>query len=320
LTSAIFSAALRAARAVLCNHHQEEQEKDFNLIPLHGRNVIDIERKEFCLSTAAMGVMLQTPSTSHISFDNIYEPAEDSFLLLDTIGSLEESGFLQKRFPSHVSAPLVVEFGTGSGVVIAFVAAHSRKIFSHNNVVTLGVDLNRKACIATAATVKSARKDFSYAPGPQHSAASFLDTVQADLGSPLRNGSVDVLIFNPPYVPTEESPAEIRSLVDKDEQDPVSKSAKFEADSRLLALSYAGGVDGMETTDHFLEDLPRVLNPTRGIAYLLLCAGNKPDTVLEHIRSWGPGWDVVVAGHSGKKAGRETLQILRIWRTAEETG
>jgi release factor glutamine methyltransferase len=282
--------------------------------------LIDLEKRSSCLSNAAMGIILQTPSTSHLSFDNIYEPAEDSFLLLDTIGSLEETAFLQKRFPSHTSAPLVVEFGTGSGVVIAFVAAHSRKIFSHNNVVTLGVDLNKKACIATAATVERARKDFSFAPGPHTSAATFLDAIQADLGSPLRNGSVDVLIFNPPYVPTEESPAEIRNLLDKDEHDPVSKSAKFEADSRLLALSYAGGVDGMETTNQFLEDLPRVLNPARGIAYLLLCAGNKPDTMLEQIRNWGPGWDVAVAGHSGKKAGRETLQILRIWRTAEDAG
>jgi len=229
--------------------------------------------------------MLSTPSTSHLSFDNIYEPAEDSFLLLDTLSSTPETAFLRHRFPKTQPGPLVVEIGTGSGVVLAFVAAHASNIFNDSNVMTLGVDLNKKACIATAETVTRAQNE------SPSTAGTFLNSTQGDLGASLRNGSVDVLIFNPPYVPTEESPAEIRSLITKYDSDPVTSSARFEADSRLLALSYAGGVDGMETTNHFLYDLPRILHPTRGVAYLLLCVGNKPASVIDHIKSWGRDWE-----------------------------
>jgi release factor glutamine methyltransferase len=73
--------------------------------------------------------MLPTPSTSHISFFNtIYEPAEDSFLLLDTLSNETESAWLKDRFPQQTSSPLVIEIGTGSGVVIAFLAANARAI------------------------------------------------------------------------------------------------------------------------------------------------------------------------------------------------
>lgn len=262
-----------------------------------------------------MAILLATPSTSHLSFDNVYEPAEDSFLLLDTIGSATETAFLQKKFPAFQTAPLVVEIGPGSGVVLAFVNAHARKIFNHNHIMTMAVDINRKACVATPSTVTRATSDLSSPSGSQYSTATFLDAVQGDLGLQLRDGSVDMVIFNPPYVPTEESPAEIMNQVANDAEEQSTRSARFEADSRLLALSYAGGLDGMETTNRFLEQLPQILNPQRGVAYLLLCAGNKPLAVIDLIKGWGHDWNVLVCGHSGKQGGRETLQILRIWRT-----
>ena len=66
--------------------------------------------------------MLPTPDTSHVSYDQIYEPAEDSYLLLDTLSSASETTFLRSHFRTG-PAPLVVEVGTGSGVVLAFVVA-----------------------------------------------------------------------------------------------------------------------------------------------------------------------------------------------------
>ena len=72
--------------------------------------------------------MLPTPSTSHVAFERVYEPAEDSYLLLDTLSSETEKAFLQVRFngtPTNSPAPFVVEIGTGSGVVLSFVDAHT---------------------------------------------------------------------------------------------------------------------------------------------------------------------------------------------------
>lgn len=264
--------------------------------------------------------MLPTPDTSHVSYSRVYEPAEDSFLLLDTLSSPSETAFLQQRFgpSSHgrpaPPPPLVVEVGTGSGVVVGFVHAHAQPIFGTRGVLTLGVDVNAFACGATAATAARAAIDNPATHG------MFLGAVRGDLLAPLRAGSADVLVFNPPYVPTDELPAQDDARLaaaggegEDGEGSTMSASARFDRDSYLLSLSYAGGRDGMEITDRLIEALPGALS-ARGCAYLLLCAGNKPDEVKARIQGFGPAWRVLTVGDSGKQAGWEKLQIIRIWR------
>ncbi|CAI7661540.1 unnamed protein product [Penicillium manginii] len=244
--------------------------------------------------------MLPTPDTSHVSFDTIYEPSEDSYLFLDTLASASESQWLSDRFQKGTSSavPFVVEAGTGSGVVLGFVAAQSQKIFGRQDILTLGTDVNRNACMATRETVSRA-----------------ISTEQSrDLCSPLRPGSVDVLLFNPPYVPTDELPRLPTAL----ENDPtalkgMSTSARFDQDSYFLSLTYAGGADGMETTNRLLDSIPGILSD-RGVAYVLLCKQNQPEVVKEQIRGWG-GWDAETVGSSGMQAGWEKLVIVRIWRS-----
>ena len=248
--------------------------------------------------------MLPTPSTSHVNYDQIYEPAEDSYLLLDTLSSPDETAFLKGHFPPRTAPPLVLEVGPGSGVVLAFVTANAEHIFSRTDVAAVGADVNMFACKATAQTVKGAIKE--NAP----KAGSFLDVVSADLTSSFLDGCVDVLIFNPPYVPTEELPSNPEETVAGQR---LSSSETFERDSHLLALSYAGGANGMETTDRLLAQLPNVLS-RRGIGYVLLCAQNKPKDVAARICAWPGGWSAHLVGTSGKQAGWEKLCILRIWR------
>lgn len=261
--------------------------------------------------------MLQTPSTGHVNSDLVYEPAEDSFLLLDTLSSASEVLFLTERF-SHPAncgksfglppAPLVLEVGTGSGVVIAFVTAHAKKIFGRRDILCLGTDINPFACQATGQTILKAcedscdgSKDVSV-----HSDAAFsIATLNANLVSPIKPGMVDVLIFNPPYVPTDEVP----TLCMDHDTAPTSGP-----NSELLALSYAGGIDGMEITDQLLEQLPTVLNQERGTAYLLLCKQNKPEKLVQRIRQWGPSWAISLVGQPGKTGGWERLQVFRIFR------
>ena len=312
--------------------------------------------------------MLPTPDTSHVDYGRVYEPAEDSFLLLDTLSSAEETAFLHDRFGprcsepsrepggsragsrSHPAAIFVLEVGTGSGVVIGFVAAQARALFGGGgggerrnsdkaagtgggddesvSVLCAGVDLNRFACRATAETVRRAQlaeeaeaeaetREGGDGNGP---AAEWLDCVQGDLVSAWRPGCVDVLIFNPPYVPTPELPQREREEGSAGQgglllEDRDGRETSFEEDSFLLSLSYAGGKDGMETTDRLIEEIPSILSQ-RGCAYLLLCAQNRPDEVKERIRGWGSEWKAETVGSSGKKAGWERLQILRIWREA----
>ncbi|MCJ1229894.1 S-adenosylmethionine-dependent methyltransferase [Toensbergia leucococca] len=261
--------------------------------------------------------MLPTPSTSHVNLDRIYEPAEDSFLLLDTLSSPSETHFLRKRlgYPIHAKpqldstpSPLIVEVGTGSGVVLAFVTAHAQTIFGRTDLITLGTDINRFACEAAAVTVRKASEVGCSTSG------NSLDVLFADLSSPLRNGIVDVLIFNPPYVPTPEIPSNV-AVAGESVNGPSSiLEDSFENDSYLLSLSYTGGIDGMEVTSKLLDEIPVLLSSTRGTAYLLLCQQNKPEEVMHRIRRWGSTWYVEVVGQSGKSAGWEKLQIIRIWR------
>jgi release factor glutamine methyltransferase len=174
---------------------------------------------------------------------------------------------------------------------------------------TLGTDINSFACRAASQTVRDAIKE------REDGRSVFIDVVNGDLASAIRPHSVDVFIFNPPYVP-----AELPDLSSHEKYNTLpegKKATTFEQDSYLLELSYAGGEDGMVVTNRMLEQIPGILDADRGVAYVLLCAQNKPDVVKQRIREWGPGWMAETVGASGKKAGWEKLVIVRIWRNAD---
>ena len=286
--------------------------------------------------------MLPTPSTDHVPFARVYEPAEDSFLLLDSLSGDTERTFLHERFGPQVpsngrnvvpsrqdiglsipASPLILEVGTGSGVVLAFADAHADRLFGRHDVLTLGTDINRFACAAASSTVmmasptkeKGADTEATRTWGNSSgSRSSFQGIMQADLASPLRAGSVDVLIFNPPYVPSAELPnldlARTWSLTDE-----VNEHGKeFERDSYLLSLSYAGGTDGMEVTNRLLDQIPDVLSRPLGVAYVVLCAQNRPERFRERIQGWDTCWRAETVGRSGQRGGWEKLQVIRIWR------
>ncbi len=279
--------------------------------------------------------MLPTPSTSHVPFERVYEPAEDSYLLLDTLSSGSEVAFLSHRFRAlakdagHDSpSPLIVEVGTGSGIVLAFLTANARAIFGREDVLTLGTDVNGQACSASQKTVTQAideakgcevGQEGSLANDSTASPARYLDSLITDLCDPLRPGLVDVLVFNPPYVPTPSLPSLPRYDARVDHISSSASASTFEHDSQMLSLSYAGGVDGMETTDRLLGKLDKILDRYRGVAYVLLCAQNKPEDVKSRLRSGKHGWTVETVGRSGKTAGWEKLEIIRIWRKEAQT-
>ena len=149
----------------------------------------------------------------------------------------------------------------------------------------------------------------------------FLGAIRGDLAGCVRDGAVDVLVFNPPYVPTPDLPPvpaadgeadAAAAAAENDDSASKNKAATtFAEDSALLALSYAGGRDGMEVTERVLAALPAVLS-ARGVAYVLLCAQNRPDEVKARLRA--AGWRAETVGSSGRQAGWEKLQIVRIWR------
>ncbi|KAK2150176.1 hypothetical protein LSH36_419g01014 [Paralvinella palmiformis] len=126
--------------------------------------------------------MIPTPDISHLTsvdYNEVYEPAEDTFLLLD---ALEQDGdtFLQLR-------PLMcLEVGSGAGVVSTFLA----KMIG-NSAMYLTTDLNPAAADVTKRT--SEQNCIVLQPLIMDLAGGLLSRLR---------GQVDVLIFNPPYVVT----------------------------------------------------------------------------------------------------------------------
>lgn len=214
--------------------------------------------------------MLPTPEVD-ADYEKVYEPAEDSFLLLDSLE--QELDYLQKRYKT----PVVVEIGTGSGIVTSFV---------HKNILPNGLflttDLNPHACRSSKATSK------------KNGGAKYLDSLQSDLTKCIRPNLIDVLIFNPPYVPAE----------------TVPDIPKNESDYEWLDLALLGGSDGMVVTDRLLDNFDKILSP-KGIAYILFCARNKPKEVTEKMLAKGWESELII----NRKAGWEDLSVYRFFRT-----
>jgi release factor glutamine methyltransferase len=217
--------------------------------------------------------MFPTPSTTNLDVARVYEPAEDSFLFLDLLQ--DELPFIQERFATaNAPTPLVVEIGLGSGIVTTFF---------HKNILPdalfIGTDINPYAC--------SISKDTSKENGDTR----YFDVLRTNLWDGLRPGLVDVLLFNPPYVPDETVPS-IENAVKTDD---------------WLDFALLGGSDGMQVTSAVLDRLAEFLNLTRGVAYILFCKRNKPVEVANSMRN--RGWIVDMVNE--RKAGWE---VLSIWK------
>lgn len=225
--------------------------------------------------------MLPTPVVPSFPDDKVYEPSEDSYLLMDSLEA--DSRFLQGRFKRRV--PLILEIGTGSGIVVTFL---QRLILP--GAICIASDVNRHACRTVLNTASANETIHNGGLSPRDA----IDTCQMALTSGIRKGVIDVLIFNPPYVPAEDVP-----IV------PAS-----EEDLSWLDLALLGGKDGMAVTQVVLDSLHELLEPTSGVAYVLFCARNNPDEVAEDMRK--RGWSVEAV--LGRRAGWEVLTVLKFTR------
>lgn len=138
----------------------------------------------------------------------VYPPAEDSHLLAETIVDLIGA------------TDLVCDVGTGSGYVAS-------RIRSESGATVVGIDLNPHACRAA--------RDRG------------VQSVRGDLTEAVATGGVDVVVCNPPYLPT---PA------DQEWDD-------------WFGQALSGGETGRRVVARLLADVGRVLAPG-GRVYLLV--------------------------------------------------
>ena len=145
---------------------------------------------------------------------DVYDPAEDSFLLAENV--------------EIISHEKVLEVGSGSGYVSLFLAS------KFPNADFFCLDLNYAAIKATKANSVENRLSIEVLN---------CDLMSALIGTDILESYFDVVLFNTPYL-------------------PVTEKGEIE-------LAWAGGKDGIEVTNRFIEQLPRILTK-KGRCYIVV--------------------------------------------------
>ena len=123
--------------------------------------------------------------------EKVYAPAEDTFLLLDSVEPLVSEG------------DVVLEIGVGSGIIALTLAKHVQKV--------VGIDISKEAVKCTKNNVKTNRLE------------NKIELILGDLFNPLKTeAKFDLILFNPPYLPSEETDENL--FLEKPELKTVSKT------------------------------------------------------------------------------------------------
>ncbi|CAH0478526.1 unnamed protein product [Peronospora belbahrii] len=208
-----------------------------------------------------------------MSYDcDVYEPAEDTFLFVDA---------LQAELPQLVALDptICVEIGCGSGAVFVYLATQLQQLGVQS--MFLATDINR---LATSVAQQTA----------MNNGAQTFDLVRTDLLQCYEHriqGLVDVLLFNPPYVPT------------------PSK----EVGSMGIEAAWAGGRHGRQVINRLLPKLKNLLSP-QGIFYMVVIAENKPNEIATILSKDEFQMTVICTA----KAQNERLSILKFTRKLME--
>ena len=206
---------------------------------------------------------METPSYSHLTsedYNYVYEPSEDTFLLLDAL-EIELPYLLEKK-------PLTcVEIGPGSGIIISALA----KYLKHQSHGFFAVDINKFACDASQRTRRANNVN--------------VEVINMDLLTAFKPNSIDMLVFNPPYVPTPTDKTTCNIPEQKKFYDKESENV-YSSRDKILIKSWAGGADGCEIINRVISTLSNVLAHD-GIFYLLIIKDNNPEKIKKDLKSRG---------------------------------
>ncbi len=179
---------------------------------------------------------------------SVYEPSEDSFLLADA--ALSEIKDSER----------LLEVGCGSGIVAAVIKANTKAKIA-------GIDINPDAAKCTK--------------------ENGIDAIRGDLLSCIK-GKFDMIIFNPPYLPTSEE----------------------ERTGGWLNTALDGGCDGRRVIDRFLEEAGGCLD---GKGKLLLLVSSLSG--IEEVKSKMETLGYTVEIKSQERFMFETLAVIVATKT-----
>ena len=201
--------------------------------------------------------------------EDVYPPSDDSFILVDA---------LAKRMAQWTSLPLwCLEVGCGSGFVCASLALMLRAQ-AHRVFYIFATDVHPSAAICTLETAR------------RHGVEDCLDVVVTEFWDGLKHPNVtshwDLIVFNPPYVPTPDA----------------------ETERRGIHAAWAGGLAGRHIIDAFLRRAILVLSSHPCEILIVLIEENKPHEII----SWMRGLHFVAEVVLRRRADQEMLYVLSI--------
>jgi release factor glutamine methyltransferase len=204
----------------------------------------------------------EMPSLNHLKlsdFDQVYEPAADTFLLLDALFYEIEAGIFDDR-DEHL---IMLELGCGSGVPTIFFRQQWQRHATKKGerapaLLSFVTDVNPRALEVTRQT--------AFQNGLTKS--QFLELLMCDLAGPLLSrlsNSVDIILFNPPYVPTPDE----------------------EVGGSGIEASWAGGKDGCRVIDRSISQIARLVKRPMGVSYMITVDDNRPDEIALKFQELG---------------------------------
>ena len=171
--------------------------------------------------------------------DNVYIPAEDSYLLADNL--------------EIKSGQSVLEIGTGSGIV----AMYASKLTDDITV----TDINFDACLL-------AEKNF------KDNDIENIEILFGNLFEPVKNRKFDVILFNTPYLPTEDD----------------------EVLDDTINYAFDGGLNGRKVIDLFLNEVGDYLNDG-GIVQMIQSSLSGNEETLEKLDHLGFIAEIAASEH-----------------------
>ena len=185
-------------------------------------------------------------------FQNVYEPAEDTFLLIDSI--LNDINYLKNNNYFIKNKDInSIEIGCGNGLISCCYLNLLKELnITINN--HFCVDINKDAVNLTKNLLKNYNLDNN------------VNVIEGDLFNNFDKDKIfDIIIFNPPYVTTDNEEYE-RALKEKD-----------------IYAAWAGGKKGSETINRFVDDLKGHIDEN-SIIFLLLSKENDYENIIHNLK------------------------------------
>jgi len=242
-------------------------------------NINMMKQAEILGKTCQSASMPNLSNLKMSDYNLVYEPSEDTFLLLDALFVEFDDDNSKQRFRPRTS----LEIGCGTGVASIFLA----KLFSSketSSMIHLMTDINIDAIRISLKTFQSNGLTRSN---------SIVEAVKCDLATsflPRFLGSIDLLLFNPPYVPTPND----------------------EIGSCGIEASWAGGENGRVVIDRTLVQISQLLSYPNGRAYMVVVDENKPFEIMQIMKE---KYSIQVTPFIRRKARNEYLTILKMTPT-----